>query len=46
MFMKNLISSFYLYFSQPHTEEVKKELTPRDVQEGFDITLTKHRGQV
>ncbi|KAI7727365.1 hypothetical protein M8C21_023594, partial [Ambrosia artemisiifolia] len=32
-------------FHQPHTEEVKKELTPRDVQEGFDITLTKHRGQ-
>nr|XP_043609154.1 thioredoxin reductase NTRC-like isoform X2 [Erigeron canadensis] len=32
-------------FHQPHTEEVKKELTPRDVQEGFDITITKHRGQ-
>ncbi|KAM6568333.1 hypothetical protein CsatB_016318 [Cannabis sativa] len=32
-------------FHQPHTEEVKKELTPRDVKEGFDITLTKHRGQ-
>ncbi|KAL4586857.1 hypothetical protein LXL04_011502 [Taraxacum kok-saghyz] len=30
----------------PHTEEVQKELTPRDVQEGFDITLTKHKGQV
>ncbi|GER39897.1 thioredoxin reductase [Striga asiatica] len=29
----------------PATEEVKKELTDRDVQEGFDITLTKHRGQ-
>ncbi|KAG8371968.1 hypothetical protein BUALT_Bualt12G0018000 [Buddleja alternifolia] len=30
---------------QPATEEVKKELTDRDVQQGFDITLTKHRGQ-
>ncbi|GER57183.1 thioredoxin reductase [Striga asiatica] len=29
----------------PAPEEVKKELTDRDVQEGFDITLTKHRGQ-
>ncbi|GAA0186012.1 reductase [Lithospermum erythrorhizon] len=32
-------------FHQPHTEEVKKELTDRDVQEKFDITLTKHKGQ-
>ncbi|KAJ7976757.1 Thioredoxin reductase [Quillaja saponaria] len=32
-------------FHQPKTEEVKKELTTRDVQEGFDITLTKHKGQ-
>ncbi|GMN54688.1 hypothetical protein TIFTF001_023815 [Ficus carica] len=32
-------------FHQPQTEEVKKELTDRDVQEGFDISLTKHRGQ-
>ncbi|GMP86797.1 hypothetical protein CsSME_00039440 [Camellia sinensis var. sinensis] len=32
-------------FHQPKTEEVKKELTDRDVQEGFDITLTKHKGQ-
>ncbi|GFY98207.1 NADPH-dependent thioredoxin reductase C [Actinidia rufa] len=31
--------------SWPKTEEVKKELTGRDVQEGFDITLTKHKGQ-
>lgn len=32
---------------QPLTEEVqKKEPTDRDVQEGFDITLTKHKGQV
>ncbi|XP_060669888.1 uncharacterized protein LOC132800374 [Ziziphus jujuba] len=30
----------------PKTQEVKKELTDRDVQEGFDITLTKHKGQV
>ncbi|KAL0339678.1 UNVERIFIED_CONTAM: Thioredoxin reductase NTRC [Sesamum radiatum] len=30
---------------QPATEEVKKDLTDRDVKEGFDITITKHRGQ-
>ncbi|GMY18801.1 thioredoxin reductase NTRC-like, partial [Fagus crenata] len=33
-------------FHQPQTEEVKKEPTDRDVQAGFDITLTKHKGQV
>ncbi|XP_028761526.1 NADPH-dependent thioredoxin reductase 3-like [Neltuma alba] len=32
-------------FHQPATEEVRKELTERDVQEGFDITLTNHKGQ-
>ncbi|KAG4982906.1 hypothetical protein AAZX31_10G107800 [Glycine max] len=32
-------------FHQPKTEEVKKEQTDRDVHEGFDITLTKHKGQ-
>ncbi|QHO44792.1 NADPH-dependent thioredoxin reductase [Arachis hypogaea] len=32
-------------FHQPQTEEVKKELTEKDVEEGFDITLTKHKGQ-
>ncbi|XP_042946050.1 NADPH-dependent thioredoxin reductase 3-like [Carya illinoinensis] len=32
-------------FHQPQAEEVKKELTTRDVQEGFDITLTKHKGE-
>ncbi|PSS01788.1 NADPH-dependent thioredoxin reductase [Actinidia chinensis var. chinensis] len=32
-------------FHQTNTAEVKKELTGRDVQEGFDITLTKHKGQ-
>ncbi|CAF2093743.1 unnamed protein product [Brassica napus] len=32
-------------FHQPQTEETKKEFTQRDVQEKFDITLTKHRGQ-
>lgn len=32
-------------FHQPQKEEAKKELTDRDVQEGFDITLTKHKGQ-
>ncbi|KAH7557239.1 hypothetical protein JRO89_XS11G0082300 [Xanthoceras sorbifolium] len=29
----------------PQTEEPKKDLTDRDVQEGFDITRTKHKGQ-
>ncbi|XP_004249259.1 thioredoxin reductase NTRC [Solanum lycopersicum] len=38
---KNLL----LEFHQPPTEEVKKELSEKDVQEGFDITLTKHKGQ-
>ncbi|CAN6443971.1 unnamed protein product [Victoria cruziana] len=32
-------------FHQPQTEEVRKELSDKDVQMGFDITLTKHRGQ-
>ncbi|XP_042056661.1 thioredoxin reductase NTRC-like [Salvia splendens] len=32
-------------FHQPVTEEVKKEFTDRDVQEGFDMTITKHKGQ-
>ncbi|RXH81078.1 hypothetical protein DVH24_004992, partial [Malus domestica] len=30
---------------KPVTEEAKKEHSSRDVQEAFDITLTKHRGQ-
>ncbi|XP_021741013.1 thioredoxin reductase NTRC-like [Chenopodium quinoa] len=38
---KNLLIEFH----QPQREEAKKELTPRDVQEGFDITRTKHKGQ-
>ncbi|KAL6141396.1 hypothetical protein ACLB2K_059684 [Fragaria x ananassa] len=38
---KNLIIEFH----QPQTEEAKKELTDRDVQEHFDITITKHKGQ-
>ncbi|EYU20755.1 hypothetical protein ABFS82_11G009600 [Erythranthe guttata] len=38
---RNLLIEFH----QPATEEVKKELTDKDVHEGFDITLTKHRGQ-
>ncbi|OAY64344.1 Thioredoxin reductase NTRC [Ananas comosus] len=34
-------------FHQPVTEEVKKkELSDRDVDMGFDITMTKHKGQV
>ncbi|XP_027065413.1 thioredoxin reductase NTRC-like [Coffea arabica] len=38
---ENLVVEFH----QPKTEEVRKELTDRDVQEGFDISLTKHKGQ-
>ncbi|EPS72889.1 thioredoxin reductase, partial [Genlisea aurea] len=44
---KNLLVEFHQacdYFILA-TEEVKKELTDRDVVEGFDITLTKHKGQ-
>lgn len=43
-----LLVKVILFFCcmQPVTEDVKKELTDRDVREGFDITLTKHRGQV
>ncbi|KAL9260681.1 Thioredoxin reductase NTRC-like protein [Drosera capensis] len=32
-------------FHQPQREEVKKDLSDLDVHEGFDITLTKHKGQ-
>ncbi|XP_077248386.1 NADPH-dependent thioredoxin reductase C [Tasmannia lanceolata] len=32
-------------FHQPKTEEVKKDLSDRDVQMGFDISITKHKGQ-
>ncbi|KAI0519940.1 hypothetical protein KFK09_007403 [Dendrobium nobile] len=31
---------------QPVTEEVKKEPTEKDVEWHFDVTLTKHKGQV
>lgn len=31
---------------QPVAEEVKKDLTDKDVEMGFDISLTKHKGQV
>ncbi|CAI9099890.1 OLC1v1036775C1 [Oldenlandia corymbosa var. corymbosa] len=38
---KNLVVEFH----QPKTEEAKKEPTDRDIDEGFDITHTKHKGQ-
>ncbi|KAJ6747503.1 THIOREDOXIN REDUCTASE 1-RELATED-RELATED [Salix koriyanagi] len=38
-------NNLLIEFHQRQTEEVKKELTDRDVHEGFDITITKHRGQ-
>jgi hypothetical protein len=40
--------SFVLYLIklQPVREEPKKEIEGKDVEMGFDITHTKHRGQV
>lgn len=39
-------NNLIIEFHQLQTEEVsKKELTDRDVQEKFDISITKHRGQ-
>lgn len=38
-------NNLLIEFHQRQTEEVKKELTDRDVHEGFDITITKHKGQ-
>jgi len=35
-----------LFNEQSVPEEPKKELLDKDVQMGFDITLTKHKGQV
>ncbi|KAL7590278.1 hypothetical protein Lser_V15G38639 [Lactuca serriola] len=32
-------------FHQHHGEEAEKEVTTSDEKEGFDITLTKHKGQ-
>ncbi|KAK1278355.1 Thioredoxin reductase NTRC [Acorus gramineus] len=32
-------------FHQPQTEVPKKEMPDKDVEMGFDITLTKHKGQ-
>jgi hypothetical protein len=31
---------------QPVQEETKKEITDKDVEMGFDISRTKHKGQV
>ena len=33
-------------YLQHHGEEAEKEVTTSDEKEGFDITLTKHKGQV
>ncbi|KAI3850591.1 hypothetical protein MKX03_024126 [Papaver bracteatum] len=38
-------NNLLIEFHQPKTEEVKKDPTDRDVQERFDISLTKHKGQ-
>lgn len=32
-------------FHQPHPEEAENDLITSDAKEGFDITLTKHKGQ-
>ncbi|KAH9648610.1 NADPH-dependent thioredoxin reductase 3 [Citrus sinensis] len=39
-------NNLLIEFHQPQAEEPKKDLTDRDVQEGFDITRTNHKGQV
>ncbi|KAL3697466.1 hypothetical protein R1sor_011542 [Riccia sorocarpa] len=39
---KDLLVEFHQPTIQP---EAKKEFTPQDLQMGFDITLTKHKGQ-
>lgn len=41
-----VLSLIHVCFQQPKTEEPKKDISDRDVQMGFDITLTKHKGQV
>ncbi|ESR34560.1 hypothetical protein CICLE_v10004686mg [Citrus x clementina] len=38
-------NNLLIEFHQPQAEEPKKDLTDRDVQEGFDITRTNHKGQ-
>lgn len=38
-------NNLLIEFHQPQIEEPKKDLSDRDVQMGFDITLTKHKGQ-
>ncbi|KAG9457394.1 hypothetical protein H6P81_001902 [Aristolochia fimbriata] len=38
-------NNLLIEFHQPQTETPKKEISDRDEQMGFDITLTKHKGQ-
>lgn len=38
-------NSLLIEFHQPVTVEEKKELTDKDVHMGFDISVTKHKGQ-
>ncbi|XXG83562.1 hypothetical protein AAC387_Pa10g1290 [Persea americana] len=38
-------NNLLIEFHQPITEEPKKDISERDEQMGFDISLTKHRGQ-
>ncbi|KMZ61090.1 Thioredoxin-disulfide reductase [Zostera marina] len=40
-----VINDLLVEFHQPVAKEVKKEIKGRDAQMGFDITLTKHKGQ-
>ena len=48
MYVKYLAQCFFFASScfKPKAEVVKKEITPQDLSMGFDITLTKHKGQV
>lgn len=46
MYEVSLKHFFYFFGLKPKAEVVKKELTPRDLSMGFDITMTKHKGQV
>ncbi|XP_039136644.1 thioredoxin reductase NTRC [Dioscorea cayenensis subsp. rotundata] len=40
-----VVNDLLVEFHQPVAEEVKKDLTGKDVEMGFDISLTKHKGQ-
>jgi thioredoxin reductase (NADPH) len=41
-----ILSSNFLIELQPVQEETQKDITDKDVEMGFDISRTKHKGQV